>query len=63
MRLLILVGFLTRLAALLLLVDILVAILSTKIPILLGHGFWGFEPPPSSLQWRTNSPATTQVSQ
>jgi hypothetical protein len=23
----------------------------------------GFEPPPSSLQWSTNSPATTQVSQ
>lgn len=39
---LILVGLLTRLAAIPLIVDMLVAILSTKIPILLGHGFWGF---------------------
>jgi putative oxidoreductase len=39
---LILVGFLTRLAAIPLVIDMLVAILSTKIPILLGHGFWGF---------------------
>lgn len=39
---LILIGFLTRFAAILLIIDMLVAILSTKIPILLGHGFWGF---------------------
>lgn len=39
---LILVGLLTRFAAIPLIVDMLVAILSTKIPILLGHGFWGF---------------------
>lgn len=39
---LILVGLLTRLAAIPLIIDMLVAILSTKIPILLGHGFWGF---------------------
>src|SRR5687768_17702756 len=39
---LILIGFMTRLAALPLIIDMLVAILSTKIPILLGHGFWGF---------------------
>lgn len=39
---LILVGFLTRLAAIPLIIDMLVAILSTKIPILLGQGFWGF---------------------
>ena len=39
---LILIGFLTRFAAIPLIVDMLVAILSTKIPILLGHGFWGF---------------------
>lgn len=39
---LILIGFLTRLAAIPLIVNMLVAILSTKIPILLGHGFWGF---------------------
>jgi uncharacterized membrane protein YphA (DoxX/SURF4 family) len=39
---LLLAGFLTRLAAVPLIIDILVAILSTKIPILLGYGFWGF---------------------
>lgn len=39
---LILVGLLTRLAAIPLIIDMLVAILSTKIPVLLGHGFWGF---------------------
>src|SRR5215470_7834606 len=38
---LILLGFLTRPAAIPLIIDMLVAILSTKIPILLGHGFWG----------------------
>jgi uncharacterized membrane protein YphA (DoxX/SURF4 family) len=38
----ILVGFLTRLAAIPLIINMLVAILSTKVPILLGHGFWGF---------------------
>jgi putative oxidoreductase len=39
---LLILGLLTRFAAILLLIDISVAILSTKIPILLGHGFWGF---------------------
>ena len=39
---LILFGLLTRLAAIPLIIDMLVALLSTKIPILLGHGFWGF---------------------
>lgn len=39
---LIILGLLTRLAAISLIINILVAILSTKIPILLGHGFWGF---------------------
>jgi putative oxidoreductase len=39
---LVLLGWFTRLAALLLLINISVAILSTKIPVLLGHGFWGF---------------------
>jgi len=42
---LLLVGFLTRLAYVPLFVDIAVAIISTKIPILLGHGFWGFGTP------------------
>ena len=39
---LVLVGLLTCLAAIPLLINISVAILSTKIPILLGHGFWTF---------------------
>ena len=39
---LILIGFLTRFAAIPLIINMLVAILSTKIPILLGYGFWGF---------------------
>ena len=39
---LLIVGFLTRVAAIVLLIDISVAIVSTKIPVLLGHGFWGF---------------------
>lgn len=39
---LLLAGLLTRLAAIPLIIDMLVAILSTKIPILIGSGFWGF---------------------
>ena len=39
---LLIIGFLTRFAAIVLLIDISVAIVSTKIPVLLGHGFWGF---------------------
>ena len=39
---LLIVGFLTRLSAIVLLIEISVAIVSTKIPVLLGHGFWGF---------------------
>ena len=39
---LLLAGLLTRLAALLLVMNILVAIVSTKIPILLGHGIGTF---------------------
>jgi uncharacterized membrane protein YphA (DoxX/SURF4 family) len=42
---LVLLGLATRLAAIPLLINISVAILSTKIPILLGHGFWGFQLP------------------
>jgi putative oxidoreductase len=40
--LLLLLGLMTRLATIPLIITMLVAILSTKIPILLGHGFWGF---------------------
>jgi putative oxidoreductase len=39
---LILIGFLTRFAAIPLVINMLVAMISTKIPILLGYGFWGF---------------------
>jgi putative oxidoreductase len=39
---LLLIGLLTRLAAIPLIIDISVAIISTKVPTLLGHGFWGF---------------------
>jgi len=42
---LILAGLLTRVAALLLLADMTVAILSTKLPILIGHGYWRFAAP------------------
>jgi putative oxidoreductase len=42
---LVIAGLLTRPAAALLVVDMLVAMVSTKIPIWLGHGFWGFAAP------------------
>jgi uncharacterized membrane protein YphA (DoxX/SURF4 family) len=40
---LLLCGLLTRLAAVPLIGVMIMAIVSTKIPILLGEGFWGFE--------------------
>ena len=42
---LLIVGLLTRLAAIPLLIDISVAILSTKVPMLLGQGYWLFSLP------------------
>ena len=42
---LLLLGLLIRPAAFVLLVNISVAIISTKVPILLGHGFWLFSLP------------------
>ena len=42
---LILLGLLTRLAAIPMIVNMTVAVLSTKIPILLGHGYWMFNLP------------------
>jgi uncharacterized membrane protein YphA (DoxX/SURF4 family) len=42
---LVLVGLFTRLAALLLIANMTVAILSTKVPILIGHGYWRFAAP------------------
>jgi putative oxidoreductase len=38
----VILGLFTRLAAIPLLIDISVAIISTKIPIWLGHGYWHF---------------------
>lgn len=40
--LLLLLGLATRLAAIPLIIAMTVAMISIKIPILLGHGFWGF---------------------
>lgn len=45
---LVLAGLMTRLAAVPLIVNMLVAIVSTKIPILLGHGFSAFSLKPLS---------------
>jgi len=42
---LLILGLITRFAALVLLIDITVAIVSTKIPILLGHGYGRFALP------------------
>jgi putative oxidoreductase len=39
---LIIFGLLTRLATIPLIIDMCVALISTKLPILLGHGFWRF---------------------
>jgi putative oxidoreductase len=39
---LVILGLFTRLAAIPLVIDISVAIISTKIPIWLGHGYWHF---------------------
>ncbi len=41
----VIMGLLTRLACVPLLIDIVVAIISTKVPILLGHPFWRFTLP------------------
>ena len=42
---LVIIGLITRLACIPLLIDICVAILSTKIPILLGRAYWRFALP------------------
>ena len=42
---LIILGLLTRLAAIPLIITMIVAIVSTKVPILLGHDFWIFHLP------------------
>ena len=40
-----LMGLLTRLAAIPMIINMVVAIASTKIPMLLGHGYWLFSLP------------------
>jgi uncharacterized membrane protein YphA (DoxX/SURF4 family) len=42
---LLILGLVTRLAAIPLIIDISTAIISTKIPVLLGHPFWHFSLP------------------
>jgi putative oxidoreductase len=42
---LVLIGLYTRLASFALVVDMVVAITATKVPILLGEGLWGFAAP------------------
>ncbi len=42
---LVIIGLFTRLAAIPLLIDIGVAIASTKVPIAMGHGYWRFNLP------------------
>lgn len=42
---LVLIGLFTRLSAFALVIDMIVAITATKVPILLGYGFWGFANP------------------
>ena len=61
---LVVVGLLTRLAAIPLVIDITVALLSTKVPILLGHGYWLFHLPKVSRYgfWGAASEARTNVS-
>ena len=42
---LVLIGLFTRLSSFVLAIDMVVAIIATKIPILVGYGFWGFAAP------------------
>lgn len=61
---LILLGLLTRFAAVPLMCVMVVAITSTKLPILLGHGFWGFADPSVSRHglWSMLHEARTDLS-
>jgi putative oxidoreductase len=61
---LLVIGLLTRLATIPLLVDITVAILSTKVPILLGHGYGPFALPQLARYgfWSMASEARTDFS-
>lgn len=61
---LLLLGFLTRVAGLVLAINIAGAILSTKVPILLGHGYWLFSLPKAGRYgfWGAASEARTDIS-
>lgn len=60
---LILIGLLVRLAAIPLIVDMLVALASTKVPILVGHGYLGFADPraPKTGLWSMLHEARTDL--
>jgi uncharacterized membrane protein YphA (DoxX/SURF4 family) len=62
--LLVLAGLFTRLAAVPLVIDMLVAIASTKLPILLGHGYFLFADPsaPTSGIWSMLHETRTDLS-
>jgi putative oxidoreductase len=61
---LLLLGLFTRLAAIPLFINISVAIVSTKVPILLGHGYWLFSLPKLSNYgfWSMMHEARTDLS-
>lgn len=61
---LILAGCLTRLAVIPLIIDMVVAIASTKVPILLGHGYLGFADPSGGKHglWNMLHEARTDLS-
>lgn len=61
---LVLVGLFTRAAAVLLLATISVAIATTKVPVLLGHGYWTFTLPKLARYgfWSASSEARTDLS-
>jgi uncharacterized membrane protein YphA (DoxX/SURF4 family) len=61
---LLLVGFATRFAAIVMLVSMCVAIISTKLPVLLGREIWGFSLPKLQLYgvWSVLHEARTDLS-
>ncbi|HEV8366869.1 MAG TPA: DoxX family protein [Pyrinomonadaceae bacterium] len=58
---LIILGLLTRIAAILLIIEMVIALISTKIPVLVGHAFWRFSVSklPSYGFWSTAHEART----
>jgi uncharacterized membrane protein YphA (DoxX/SURF4 family) len=61
---LILAGFITRLAAIPLIIDMVVALASTKIPMLLGHDYFMFANPstPKTGVWSMLHESRTDIS-